>query len=206
VRRFVLVLVAAAVIAAEPAGTGAGAPSRIVDRTFVCTPVATYGGLRDLNLDAWPPRDSSGVRFAAYIAARSGPFGPGAELAIVRARSQAFIRPWESAPGVYSAARRCVAKRVSVPLTPRGLPGPPVLWGKEAECAIRGRVLVRVRAVLQSPASWRERADRWGYVGVRGNVVEAALAVRSERTRKPIALIELDRAGKTRLWVAPGCN
>lgn len=75
---------------------------------------------------------------------------------------------------------------------------------KETNCPIRGRILVRVRAVLQSPALW-QGADR-SYVGVRRNVVEAKIAVKSERTRKPISLIQLDRAGETRLWLSSDCT
>jgi hypothetical protein len=44
------------------------------------------------------------------------------------------------------------------------------------------------------------------YDGARRQVVEAAVAVRSERTGKPVAFVELGRAGKTRLWTSPGCS
>jgi hypothetical protein len=101
-------------------------------------------------------------------------------------------------------ARSCTATRNTVPLSSRGLPGPPIEFNQEAECLLRGRVLVRVRAVLNAPASWRPAGD--GYAGARANVVEAALAVRSARTRKPLAFIQLRAQGKTRSWISPGCD
>ena len=45
------VLLSLAFVAAASAGTA----GRVVDRTFVCTPVATFGGMRDLDLTAAPP-------------------------------------------------------------------------------------------------------------------------------------------------------
>jgi hypothetical protein len=107
-------------------------------------------------------------------------------------------------PGAYADARRCAAARVSVPLSAKGLPGPPVRFDQEADCEVRGRILVRLRAVLEAPTPWRPAQAP--YVGARRNVVEAKIAVRSDRTRRPLALLELDRAGKTRLWVSPACG
>jgi hypothetical protein len=65
-------------------------------------------------------------------------------------------------------------------------------------------VLVRVRAVLQSSASWR-RVQRW-YAGVQANVVEATLAVRSARGRRTVVLMQLERSGKALLWKARSCR
>ena len=93
---------------------------------------------------------------------------------------------------------------VVVPLSARGLPGTPIIWQKEVDCAVRGRVLVRVRAELETPAVWRPAGAP--YAGAVGNVVEAKLAVRSERTGKPIAFATLGQGGKTRLWSAQSCR
>jgi hypothetical protein len=65
-------------------------------------------------------------------------------------------------------------------------------------------VLVRLRAVLEAPTLWGRAARP--YFGARRNVVEATIAIRSERNRRPIALLKLDRAGETRLWVSPTCS
>jgi hypothetical protein len=75
---------------------------------------------------------------------------------------------------------------------------------KETQCPIPGRILVRVRAVLESPAPWQ--GVDGSYMGTRKSVVEAVLAVRSERTRRPIALIRLDSRGKTKFWASPDCG
>jgi hypothetical protein len=57
---------------------------------------------------------------------------------------------------------------------------------------------------LQSSASWR-RVQRW-YAGAQSNVVEATLVVRSERSRRTVVLMQLDRTGKTLLWRARSCR
>ena len=185
------------------------ATSRIVDRTFRCTPFALGDGLRDLNAIAWPldskefqnPNPSPG-----YLGVSSGGFSPTSDLISVRADAWQRFRNRPRIPeGVYVHARRCSAARVvSIPLSPRGLPGPPVHFGDDVSCTTRGRVLVRVRAVLQSAAPW-QRIDRT-YAGARRKVVEAAVAVKSESRRRPLAFIELGPGGKTRLWVSSGCT
>jgi hypothetical protein len=194
--------------AATPGAAGQST-SRIIDRTFRCTPFALGDGLRDLNAIAWPldskefqnPNPSPG-----YLGVSSGGFSPTSDLISVRADAWQRFRNRPRIPeGVYVHARRCSAARVvSIPLSPRGLPGPPVQFGDDASCTIRGRVLVRVRAVLQSAAPW-QRIDRT-YAGARRKVVEAAVAVKSESRRRPIAFIELGPGGKTRLWVSSGCT
>lgn len=206
-----LLLLAACAVSAAAAGRGEGAPSRVVDRTFRCTLAPLYGGLRELDVTA-NPRGSLGNGGSSsdispgYISLGSGP-GTRAFDDFVFARSRLEERvaggaPWP--PGVYANVQRCAPARVSVPLSSRSLPGPPVRFGTDADCKVRGRVLVRVRAVLEAPTSWRPAGRP--HVGARRNVVEAKIAVRSEGTRRPIGLLELDRAGTTRLWAASHCG
>jgi hypothetical protein len=107
-------------------------------------------------------------------------------------------------PGAYADVRRCRQARVVVPLSARRLPGPPVRFDTDTDCEVRGRVLVRLRAVLEAPTAWRRAAPP--YFGARRNVVEAKIAVRSERTRRPITFVTLDAAGDTRLWVSAACS
>jgi hypothetical protein len=206
------VLLAASVIAATATAAGEGAQSRVVDRTFRCTPAPLFGGLRELNIAA-KPRGSLGSGGTSsdvspgYISVGSGS-GSGAfdDLVFARARFEQRVvapgAPWP--PGVYADVRRCAPARVSVPLSAKGLPRPPVEFGTDTDCEIRGRVLVRFRAVLEAPTPWR-RADP-PYFGARRNVVQAKIAVRSERTRRSIGFLELDAVGKTRLWAASQCN
>ncbi len=187
------------------------APSRIVDRTFACNPIA-YGSVADLDIFAGPSRDDTfGRHFVALLEVRTGAgYMSDSSLVFVRARSEpklaglAYAWPVEGQAGVYAHSRRCVPTRVSVPLSTKGLAGPPVRWSKDLDCLLRGRVLVRVRAVLVAPDEWR-RADRW-YDGARKSVADASLAVRNQRTGAPIAFMQVDKAGKTRLWFSPSCS
>jgi hypothetical protein len=189
-------------------GVPGQATSRVVDRTFRCTPFALGDGLRGLEVVARPlgskefqnPNSSPG-----FLGVSSGGFSATSDLVSVRADAWQRFRSRPRVPeGVYVHAVRCSAARASVRLSPAGLPGPPVQWSEDRECPLRGRVLVRVRAVLRSPAVW-QRIDRT-YLGARQAVVEAAVAVRSERTRKAIGFVELGPGGKTRLWVSGGCT
>lgn len=193
------------VMAFATVGSGTSAPSRIVDRTFACTPIA-YGGLRDLDIWASPPRTEP-WEIPAYLVARTGTTLTTDDLVFVRARAQGRIGwtlPASGPAGVYAHARRCVPSRAVVPLSSKGLPGPPAGWFSEASCSLRGRVLVHVRARLATPAEWR-RVDGT-YLGARNRVVEASLAIRSERTGEPLAFMRLDSAGRTRLWTGSRCR
>ena len=197
----------------RPAGVPQGsvgerATSRIVDRTFRCTPFALGDGLRGLEVVARPlgskefqnPNSSPG-----FLGVSSGGFSATSDLVSVRAGAWQRFRNRPRVPeGVYVHAARCSAARALIRLAPAGLQGPPVQWSEDRECPLRGRVLVRVRAVLRSPATW-QRIDRT-YVGARQTVLEAAVAVKSESTRKAIGFIELGRAGKTRLWISSACT
>jgi hypothetical protein len=63
----------------------------------------------------------------------------------------------------------------------------------------QGRILVRIRATLAAPARWRALQEP--YVGVRANLTEMAVAVRLERTGRPVAY-GTARPGASRLWQA----
>lgn len=180
--------------------------TRVVDRTFVCRTVATAGGQRDLDLAAVERSTSeyNGVQetVQAQLAVGSGPDTLNSDLAVVRAASVKGISEVFPA-GVYVNGRRCVATRRSVALSPKGLSGPPVAWSKFLNCTVPGRVLIRVRATLEGPSSWGP-ADRV-YVGVRKNVVDASLAVRSATTNAPIGYLQL-ASHATRLWYSSRCG
>jgi hypothetical protein len=203
---------AIAALFAVSLGSAAESQSRIIDRTFRCTLAPLYGGLRELEVTT-KPRGSLGNGGRSddvspgYISVGSGPAsGAFDDLVFARSRfEERGVAPGNPfPPGVYADVRRCAPARVSVPLSAKGLPGPPVRFDQDADCEVRGRVLVRLRAVLEAPTAWR-RADA-PYFGARRNVVEAKIAIRSERTRRPIALLALDRGGETRLWVSSGCS
>ena len=182
------------------AGTNAG---RIVDRTFVCTPLATSGGLRDLDVNAAPPYQDSQTNVPATIYLKSGPYSPTEQLVAVRARAGLRFGSNQFRAGVYAHHFRCAATARSVPLSAKGLPGPPVVWQKEVDCQVRGRILVHVRAELESPSAWRSVGAP--YAGAVGNVASAQMAVRSEQSGKPIGYATLGAGGKTKLWTAQSC-
>lgn len=198
-------LISAAFVAV---GSGSSAPSRIVDRTFVCTPIA-YGGARDLDVWASPLRsDSRWVwKFQAHLVVRTGTTLPDTDLVYVRARAQGGIGqswPFPGPAGVFANERRCSPSRARIPLSPTSLPGPPTRWYTTATCQLHGRVVVRVRALLAAPTEWRP--TRGAFAGARKSVEEASLAVRSERTGAPLAFMEVDESGRTRFWGAPLCR
>jgi hypothetical protein len=211
-RRAVVLLVFIAVASTTTAGASQEAPARVVDRTFRCTLAPLYGGLRELEVST-KPRGSLGNGGRSddvspgYISVGSGQAsGVFDDLVWARTRlEERGVAPGDPfPPGAYTDVRRCRATRVVVPLSAKGLPGPPVRFDQDADCEARGRVLVRLRAVLEAPTEWRRASAP--YFGARRNVVEAKIAVKSERTRRPIALLMLDSGGETRLWVSNGCG
>lgn len=184
------------------AGTAVDASSKVVDRTFVCTPQIAFGQMRDVDAEANPLYVSDGIRTPAHLVVGSGPSSPLSVLATVRAESWAFLN--NTYPGgVYVSSSRCRATSASPRLAAKGLPGPPTVWAKAVECQVRGKVLVRVRAVLPAAKPWRKLDPR--FVGVRTSVASAKLVVRSQATGEPVAYAELD-GEKTKLWFSPGCT
>lgn len=205
----VLSLFVATSVLLEPSA-GAQPASRALDRTFVCTPL-TFGGARDLDAEVKPAHvDKLGRRFAPLIDVRSGGSLPESGLVFVRARFQPWAWglaiPWplKGQPGVYANNRRCTSASGSLRLSPQGLPGPPIRWEKRVDCAVAGRVVVRVLAELASPARWT-RADRW-YSGARTPVHQAKVAVAAHASKRPIAYMEIAGNGTVRLWSSASCS
>ena len=194
----------AAVFLALVAAASAGTSAQVIDRTLVCTPFATSGGLRDLDVNSAPPYRDATTRVPAEIFLRSGPYSPSEQLVAIRARAQTRFGDNPFRAGVYAHTARCSVTSATIPLSARGLPGPPVVWQKEVDCSVRGRVLVRVRARFESPTAWRPAGTP--YAGAVGNVADAELAVRSEKTGKPIAFATLSGGTKTKLWSAAACR
>lgn len=201
-----LVIATAALVAV---GSGSSAPSRIVDRTFVCTPMS-FGGVRDLDVRASPTRTDPRTiprTIPAYLVVRTGTDARDNDLVVVRAQMHAAVGAVtrQAGPaGVYAHARRCKPARVSPPLTSKPFSGSPAGWYSQLTCALRGRAVVRVRVKLGRSADWR-RVDR-SFFGAKSRVLGASLAVRSQRTGEPLAFMQVDEAGKTRLWTSSRCS
>lgn len=193
-------------IAALAALALAASAPPVVDRTFLCT--TSIGHVTTVA----SPRGTSevaGARFTSsgYARVTSGPNAdPLADLVVVA--RPGFRNASTRFPGaVYASGRRCTALRAAVPLASTGLPGPPVAFRSDAECTVRGSVVVHVRAVLAAGAAWGRLRGPVGaaFVGARGRVVEAELAVRDQATGRPLAFAKLGRAGRSQLWSSPRC-
>lgn len=187
--------------------SGTSAPARIVDRTFVCKPIA-YGGVGDLDLEAAPPLRSSFGDRSAHLIVRTGTTLPDEDLVFVRSSVQARLgttSPFPGPAGVFAHARRCTTTRSQIELSSKGLPGPPTPFATDLACSLRGRVLVRVRARLAGSAVWRPAYEPF-LVGVRGRVEDARLAVRAMRGGAPLAYMTVDRAGLTKVWSSSSCS
>ncbi len=202
---------ATALVSAGAGGTVPGAvdpvfaPSRVVDRTFACTLYRLPGGVGDLDVaisTAYHDRNS-GWRAPAQIELASGVDTLDNKLVYVRSHAGTSYGGRTFPPGPYANTTRCVpAKRI--PLSQRGLPGPPVRWSTGTQCRVRGRVVIRLRAVLRSPANWG--MVQRPYAGARMDVLESAVAVRSERGRKPVVYGALTRSGGVQFFASPACE
>lgn len=196
-----LALLAAAIVAWPAA---AQSPSRVVDRTFSC---ATRDG--DLDLTVYPhtvfPSTTGGPDefVAAHVLVSSGAYTLDSDLVAVRARRYQWFSNRVQNAGVYANRLRCNATRARVPLSRKGLAGPPLQWYKQISCTIGGRVLVHVRATLAGPADW-ERSG--AFEGAERPVTEARVAVRDASTRKPIAYMELTGGKTTKIWYSARCT
>jgi hypothetical protein len=144
------------------------------------------------------------AHYPGYVSVNSGPEAPGSQLVYVVSRPSSRTAGYLERAGVYANVRRCSPSRAVVPLTSRGLQGPPARWSTDISCELPERVLVRVRAQLQSPATWGSAGS--GLAGVRRSVVQASVAIRGEKSRRPIAYFEMDKAGKTSLWSSSSCR
>jgi hypothetical protein len=206
-RRLLLAVTGAGAVLVFSTVLGAGAkaaPSaRVVDRTFLCK--TQYGSV-EIVASPHGANELEGARFisSGYGRVSSGASSdPGSDLVAVALpglRNGAARFP----AAVYASSRRCSASRASLPLTRKSLPGPATPVRGEADCSVPGRVLVRVRAVLARTAVWQRLGVE--YVGTLGPIVQAELAVRDAKTRRPLAFITLNHDGDTKLWSLPDCT
>jgi hypothetical protein len=195
---------------AAPPGTSGEASSRILDRTFVCTLLGLYEGVGHVEVIASPRGALSALpassfdASAGYIGVSSGRLTLTSELVFARARNEPRTANLPFPRGVYASTLRCIPSRARVALSRGGLPGPPIRWAEETDCFVRGSVLLRVRALLRTQSPWRPYDPP--FVGARETVLSAKIGVRSPASGKRIAYLELDSAGRTKVWHASGCE
>jgi hypothetical protein len=146
------------------AGAQAAPAPTVFDRTLVC---------------------ATGVAGPKIHGAPRGSFG-GARGGVAVARTLTGSAPLliEVGPrsGVFIDKQYCSRSTNRVPLTRKGLPGPPRAFGS-VRCPF-GRVLVRLRYTYL-PGPHPPSSE------VGGRLISAAIAVRTYRTLKPLAFVSL---------------
>ncbi|MBA3433000.1 MAG: hypothetical protein H0U08_02785 [Actinobacteria bacterium] len=218
VMTLLLVGLAGASFLRQPFTASQPATSRVVDRTFVCTHAA-LGDLKEIEA-----RAGQGIRegrskwkqlpFAVVATGR-------ATNSLSRWGRLTYSYAWITAGEPSStttidsewrkigvpatlgvSATACTRATSHVPLSAAGLSGGVASpFGEEFDCSTPRRFLVRVRAVLRSPAALRARQ---GFLATNAPVREARLAVRT-LTGRPLVYAEAFDSGKTRLLTAKSC-
>jgi hypothetical protein len=218
-----LALVIAPGVASRPAQQG----MRVIDRTFQCT-TALYRGGRTLRVNVTTGfRHQGRWRWLAAatienpnerptrLPARPDGFRPVAftewSLGIA-----AGTGPWTTDPALPKQDPRVAiwskwadackpAPRSRVPLTRRGLEGGTAdYFGDFYICAAPRRVFARVRAVFDSPTSFR-MDHATATVRAPGAVRVASLAVRTA-SGKPLIFASVDAAGTAKAFTARTCT
>jgi hypothetical protein len=185
--RVALAILGAVGLLVAVAGTAHGessAPTRVDDRTVVCV-TQIVAGVRKFNASfspRIPPADTLPEGLAASASVSSGLFGS-------RDAALVSISGGPKAQARVSVGPRCTRTRANVPLSTKGLPGPPVRFQSDVACALPGRILVRARVVSEG-----------------GRVTRAELAVRMEKSVVPVAYALIDRDGDGVFYSSPRCG
>jgi hypothetical protein len=233
VRRVVLAVVGAVLISvclAALASAHAKQATRVVDLTYLCR-VAPHNGVRTITVSATRGfREGERWRWLARVAVSNENGGPPAKLPptstgqvpiwytnwgfaasagldLAQPEPSPPLRPYRAAVSV-TPRRACTPSKARVPLSPQGLNGFPAdYFGDEVDCTAPASVLVRVRAVFTSPASFLLDRSQGELRTQRaaGAVREAALAVRTT-SGKPLAYTSASAAGNARLFTGTGCT
>jgi len=205
--------------ARQPDAVATASAPGIIDRAFVCVP-AFVGGIQQFEASAHKGtgrRGSSWDRpaFAALsttVAASAalavynelawmtaGRPSPSSNVIDPRFPEYAFpIRAWGT---LAVNGKLCRSTSARVPLGTKGLVRREVgAFDDRYDCA-SPRVLVRVRATLESRTSLKTYR---GFLRTTVPVKEARLAVRTQNG-KPLVYAEVFESGKARLFTAPGC-
>lgn len=206
----------------EPFTASAPTTSRILDRSFICV----HGPLGDL--EEIEARAGAGIRetrskwkqlpFAVVAAGRStistSQWGPltysfawvtAGEPSAATTIDSGWRKRWgrKGVPATLGVSlRACKQATTRVPLSAARLSGGGASpFGEEYDCPTPSRLLVRMRAVLRSPAALRTRQS---FLATSVPVREARLAVRT-LTGRPLVYAEVFDSGKARLFTAPSC-
>ncbi|HUH14457.1 MAG TPA: hypothetical protein VML35_01070 [Gaiellaceae bacterium] len=195
----------------RPSTSAATAPTRVIDRTFVCT-VAPHVGVRFFEVSAVTgfrdPDEPKRWRWAA------GAEIEGARLGFASSRAGApmeRLTRW-----LYVDPETCKAASGRVLLSPRGLvggaasqlQGTTTVGSDSYRCVTPRRFLLRVRAVFRTPTALRVQhlfAKRWLTTSTAAVATEVKLAARTE-AGKQLAYTEIFQSGKARLFASKTCK
>jgi hypothetical protein len=221
-RMLVVLLALAAALAAAAASTAtprAGAEpaaSRIVDRTLLCA-TRQNGGVYEIEAESF-----SGVRqgrtkwlrlpFANVTTGQTGSAATVLQNAFAWITSGhpdsetqlgEYLFPVRAAVyGTLAVNRRMCRAAKRIPLSSKGLRGGVAgQTGDSFDCTVPRRVVVRVRAVLDSPADLRPH-DAFLLTTV--TVREAKVAIRTQNG-KPIAYMSTAESGRATIFTGKGC-
>jgi hypothetical protein len=174
----------------------------VINRTMVCA-TAFEGGapdrIRSLSVSTGRELGEGRGQFAASISLGTGR-GASASLVSIQADSASTSRPW-----VLVNRRRCKTIKASVPPAREERTAAAVEFS--AGCKLLDappRVLVRLRASMQSPTRWSLYREQ--YLWARGTPLDASVIVRTYPARKPIAFASFDRSGAARFFAVPSCR
>lgn len=185
--RFAVVALAATALTAAPLGAGAVSPSRIVDRTLLCTMtgVGYPDPVRFLRVGA--ARHDPATVLPASISASNG----GSTISVITGRDDEPLKStlaWRGAP--------CKTTNVVVPLSRNGLAAGGVASYESYDCEVPARLVIRIRGIFEQPV-------RVSAGIARGSLVYGYLAVATP-ARQPVAFASL--AGRTQqasVFVSP---
>jgi hypothetical protein len=193
--------------------------SQVIDRTYACA-TRPSGGIFEIAARArsgFGAIGSAGWDHPALAGIETGTDtgGPGTgldnDLAWVTAgRPSHNATVIEQSYGNYTAVtwgtlavntRFCKPVSTRIPLTSAGLAGGSAgPLGEAFDCTVPRRVLLRVRAVTESPGLKRYRQ----FIRMLEPLAQATIAVRAQSGR-PLIYAEVRETGKARLFTARGC-
>jgi hypothetical protein len=202
-----------------PTTSARSAASRIIDRTFVCTP-AFVGGVHKVETRAHrrAARQGSGWIRPAFADVSTGISGASAtaienELAWVTAGKPApdatvveapagFRFPFRTWGTIGVNREHCRPSRKPVAFGRSGLQGGGVGVVEQAwDCFAARRVLVRLRAVMTKPADLRRYV---GFTRTTLPVTAASLAVQTQ-SGKRLLFAQVLESGRSLLYTSPAC-
>ncbi len=167
-------------------------PSRIVDRTVLCTMWGS--GYPD------PLRVLAVAAEQGYAQATNGPQGSpryvAAQVATdVNGRGQVVL-----------SRAACASPSKPIKQSAQGLRSGETEFGNKWRCPVPAAVVVRVRAVFKRPVTLRPAVDAPYLSIATGTIVKGALAVETKNGRR-LAFASLDRGRKAAVFVArPRCQ